>query len=93
MKQIAILVRDQMTRSVCGSLTEAEMPNAGKAKANSRDSQNALFQGRGGKIPDQLDLVEQKARCVGLEAVRSEGTGADGRELAGIQVTFVKPNE
>ena len=63
----------------------------GKAKANSQIAKTLYQKATAG---DTTSLIWwTKAQMRWSETVRQEVTGADGKELQGIQVTFVKPNE
>jgi predicted transcriptional regulator len=63
----------------------------GKAKANSQIAKTLYSKATSG---DTTALIWwTKTQMKWSETVKQELTGADGKELSGIQVTFVKPNE
>ena len=63
----------------------------GKAKANGQIAKTLFSKAVGGDTTSLIWWTKSQMRW--SETVRNEMTGADGKELTGIQVTFVKPNE
>lgn len=63
----------------------------GKAKANGQIAKTLFSKAVAGDTTSLIWWTKSQMRW--SETVRNEVTGADGKELAGIQVTFVKPNE
>jgi hypothetical protein len=63
----------------------------GKAKANGQIAKTLFSKAVAGDTTSLIWWTKSQMRW--SETVRNEMTGADGKELTGIQVTFVKPNE
>ena len=87
-EQIAILVGidDKILRKYYR--TELD---TGKAKANGQIAKTLYSKALAGDTTSLIWWTKSQMRW--SETVRQEVTGADGKELQGIQVTFVKPNE
>jgi hypothetical protein len=62
----------------------------GKAKANGQIAKTLFSKAVGGDTTSLIWWTKSQMRW--SETVRNEMTGADGKELTGIQVTFVKPD-
>ena len=63
----------------------------GKAKASSQIAKTLYNKALGGDTTALIWWTKSQMRW--SETVKQEVTGADGKELSGIQVTFVKPQE
>jgi hypothetical protein len=89
-EQIAALVRDGIDIDTLRKYFGSELLN-GKAKANAQIGKGIFQKAMAGDTTAQIWW--SKCQMGWKETQRHELTGAEGKELSGIQVTFVKPNE
>ena len=89
-EQIAALVRDGIDIDTLRKYFSPELIN-GKAKANAQIGKGIFQKAMAGDTTAMIWWTKSQMKW--SETVKQELTGAEGKELTGIQVTFVKPND
>jgi len=89
-EQIAVIIRDGISLATLRRHFTHELLK-GKAKANAQVGRGLFQKAMAGDTTAMIWWTKSQMKW--SETVKQELTGAEGKELTGIQVTFVKPSE
>ena len=89
-EQIAVVIREGISLATLRRHFTHELLK-GKAKANAQVGRGLFQKAMAGDTTAMIWWTNSQMKW--SETVKQELTGAEGKELTGIQVTFVKPSE